>query len=134
MSGAQLHLITSPAPKPQGAAFDDFWLLWPRRVARKDAMKAWHRLTPSQQTKALDALVDWRTIFAQRDEDKVPHPATWLNGERWEDELPREYRQQAARQSEQQERRQEGETTARQPRPPMTERVKALLDMLKGKR
>lgn len=70
-------------------AFGDFWLLWPKRVARKDAERAWARLTDAQKMQAIIALVDWRSCWLARNEmDYVPHAATWLNGERWEDELP----------------------------------------------
>jgi DNA replication protein DnaC len=68
--------------------FDDFWLLYPRRVAKKDARKAWDRLTPSNQLAALVAIASWRSIYLAREPDRIPHAATWLNGERWEDELP----------------------------------------------
>lgn len=63
-----------------------------RRVAKKDAHVAWVRMTAAQRAAALTALVDWRQVwFAQGDLDRVVYPATWLNGERWEDDLPRWY-------------------------------------------
>jgi hypothetical protein len=68
--------------------FSDFWLLYPRRVARKDAITAWMKLTPNQQIQAVVAMVDWRRVWAKKDLDYVPHAATWLNGWRFEDELP----------------------------------------------
>lgn len=71
--------------------FDDFWMLYPRRVAKKDALRAWVRLTTGQQISALVALVDWRRVWQGKDSQYLPHPATWINGERWEDELPTEY-------------------------------------------
>jgi hypothetical protein len=39
---------------------------------------------------AVVAIVDWRAVWAQQGRDirLIPLPATWLNGERWEDELP----------------------------------------------
>lgn len=74
------------------ATFDDFWLLYPKRAAKKDAMKAWGRLTPDQKIACLVGLVVWRRVWLQRDEmDFVPHGATWINGERWEDEPPAEF-------------------------------------------
>ncbi len=74
-------------------AFEDFWLLYPRRVAKKDASRAWMKLTPSQRVDALVAMVEWRRIWQTKDVEYLPHAATWLNGERWEDEIPPEYRQ-----------------------------------------
>ena len=75
---------SDPAPD-----FSDFWLMYPRRVARKDAVRAWCRLSSAEQVAALTGLVGWRREWLRRDElQYVPHPATWLNGARWEDELP----------------------------------------------
>lgn len=71
-----------------GATFGDFWLLYPRRVARKDALRAWAKLTPEEQMAAVVAMVDWRRVWASKDREYLPHAATWLNGARWEDELP----------------------------------------------
>lgn len=68
--------------------FDDFWLMYPRRVAKKDAMKAWARMTIPDRVDALTALVDWRRVWRTKETDFIPYPATWLNGERWQDELP----------------------------------------------
>jgi uncharacterized protein YdaU (DUF1376 family) len=67
--------------------FDVFWKKYPRKVAKPNAVKVWNRLKPSDELlqKMLSA------INAQGLCDKeiqfVPHPATWLNGHRWEDEV-----------------------------------------------
>jgi hypothetical protein len=53
-------------------------------VAKQDAIKAW----PGDDLldEILKAL-EWQIIdFKQRPPDKIPHPATWLNGKRWEDQ------------------------------------------------
>src|SRR6185312_511968 len=72
--------------------FAEFWLIYPRHVAKVAAKRAWLRLTRREKVAALDALVAWRRIWLQRDEPEfIPHPASWLNGERWEDELPAEW-------------------------------------------
>ncbi|MEW6427490.1 MAG: hypothetical protein AB1568_05595 [Thermodesulfobacteriota bacterium] len=72
--------------------FDAFWGAYPRRVGKAAAVRAWVRLSPggalfAEIMTALAAAKDsdqW-----QRDEGRfVPHPATWLNGRRWEDEQP----------------------------------------------
>lgn len=75
--------------------FNAFWLRYPNRTAKKDAQKAWTKLNPSRalQTKMFAAIEDqkrWRELGALRREWRPswPYPATWLNNERWEDELP----------------------------------------------
>ena len=105
--------------------FQDFWLLYPRRVARKDALKAWGKLSPAQQVAAITALVEWRRVWANKDLDYLPYPATWINGERWTDELPPEFTARTAAQQS----AQLPEPTARTVMP---EHVRALLQKLRG--
>lgn len=71
--------------------FEDFWLLYPKREAKKDAAREWVRLSRSDQLDAIVALVDWRRVWSSRERAYIPHAATWLNGERWTDELPPDY-------------------------------------------
>ncbi|MGS1116887.1 hypothetical protein [Castellaniella sp. UC4442_H9] len=72
-----------------GPSFEDFWAAWPKREAKKDARRAWDKLTTANKAAALAALpahvARWRREGRAR--NHIPHPATWLNGERWEDEL-----------------------------------------------
>ena len=69
--------------------FDEFWSLYPRKIAKATARKAWGRLSPEQQlmaAKAIDTHCQyWRT--KETELEFIPHCATWLNQERWEDEL-----------------------------------------------
>ena len=76
-------------PVAEEITFDDFWLLYPRKVAKLDARKMWQRLSSAQRVAVITALVMWRKVWMDRGElEYVPHAATWLHGERWEDELP----------------------------------------------
>jgi hypothetical protein len=71
--------------------FQTFWDAWPKRIAKADARKAW------EQTKDVrpDIAILLLAIKAQckiegwlKDGGKyIPYPATWLRGERWDDEL-----------------------------------------------
>ena len=72
--------------------FDDFWVLYPRHVAKLAARKAWAKVKPSEHVAILEALVSWRPVWRDKDPEYLPHGATWLNGERWEDELPPGFR------------------------------------------
>ena len=72
--------------------FSAFWLLYPKKVAKFDAEKAWKKLGADEQLAAIVGLVPWRRVWMQRGELQfVPHAATWLNGHRWEDELPEQW-------------------------------------------
>jgi hypothetical protein len=69
--------------------FDRFWDAYPRKEAKPAARRAWSRLKPDRGTveriladvadrKDLDPL--WQTRRT------IPHPGTYLNGERWNDD------------------------------------------------
>lgn len=65
---------------------------YPKKVARGDAEKAFKRLDPSAELLdvILAALGRWKqTRQWQRDGGQyIPNPTTWLNGRRWQDEMP----------------------------------------------
>lgn len=85
----------TPQP-PKGADvpvwFSSFWQEYPNRVGKGAALKAWQKLNPDEATvEAIFAALKW-----QRHQDAwtkdggkfIPHPSTWLNARRWEDERP----------------------------------------------
>lgn len=68
--------------------FDAFWRTYPRRVSRPSAERAWQAATRKASPDVIMAglsrhLPTWRGQEAKF----IPHPATWLNGERWADEI-----------------------------------------------
>jgi hypothetical protein len=69
--------------------FEDFWKQYPRKTARRVALKSWERLSPTEQGLALKALPKhveyWRAVGT--DLQFIPYPGTWLNQGRYEDEL-----------------------------------------------
>ena len=73
------------------SVFDGFWAEYPKKVARKDAVKAWERLSPDDGTvqQIMAGLQKWKNSdeWTRDDGRYIPHPATWLNGRRWEDEV-----------------------------------------------
>lgn len=84
--------LAAPDVESETILFTDFWTLYPKRIARKDAERAWQKIDAAEYPAILLALVAWRRVWRARDNDQfIPHPATWLNGERWTDELPAEY-------------------------------------------
>ena len=73
------------------AGFAEFYAAYPKRQKRAEAEKAWRKLNPSPELQAtiLAALAVHKAQDAwQRDAGQfVPLPASWLNAERWLDEL-----------------------------------------------
>lgn len=77
---------------PQGAlvGFDQFWAEYPNKVGKAVAQKAWIRIAPDEEKRALImAGLQRAKLSAQWTKDGgqfIPHPSTWLNQQRWEDE------------------------------------------------
>lgn len=76
---------------PQGGSepegFAEFWKAYPRRVGKGQARKAYAKAIKSNDPSFLIAEAE---KFAKRmrgqEQRYIPHPSTWLNGERWLDE------------------------------------------------
>jgi hypothetical protein len=67
--------------------FEDFWALYPKHVGRKPAMKIWIRLSPTTQQTILDDLPKRVKGRKWADKTYIEHPTTYLNQERWDDEI-----------------------------------------------
>lgn len=69
--------------------FDSFWSLYPRRVGKKEARKAWDRMTVENRASALCVVGAHAALWERegRGSTKIPHASTWLNRESWEDEI-----------------------------------------------
>lgn len=65
--------------------FEKFWEQYPNKVNKKKASISFNNLTKTQQRSAVD---DIKTRFKDTDKKYIPHPTTYINGERWEDEKP----------------------------------------------
>lgn len=68
--------------------FDRWWSLWPHKKGKGQARKAYAKALKLTDPATLYAALD-RQLAHLKDQKArgfCPHPATWLNGERWEDE------------------------------------------------
>lgn len=67
--------------------FDEFWKEYPKKVAKKEAEKAFRKLNPND---ALFALIISKLRLLkntrQYRDGFAPNPSTFINGERWNDE------------------------------------------------
>lgn len=70
--------------------FDAFWNAYPRKMGKPAALKAWKSVDGNRCAKTIAAgLARWVDYWTWRNEPEyVPHPATWLNQRRWEDDTP----------------------------------------------
>ena len=82
-----LEAPSSQKKKEVGLEFAEFWKWYPRKVAKGAAEKAWRSIPVSKYPQVLlMAEAFSKTPF--KDISFCPHPATWLNAKRWEDEEP----------------------------------------------
>jgi hypothetical protein len=59
--------------------FDKFWELYPKRIAKADALKAWNKAI---KKKAADELIGLTKAYSESklpDMTYIPYPASWLN-------------------------------------------------------
>lgn len=78
-----------PITKVPSVGFTEFWQAYPRKVGKGAAQKAWDKLKPDLDS-VLAALA-WQTkqdAWTKDGGQFIPHPGTYLNQRRWEDEKP----------------------------------------------
>lgn len=69
-------------------AFAAFWAAYPRKIGKAQAIKAWKAATKSAAPDVIMAgLAAHLPAWAATDPKFIPHATTWLNGERWTDEI-----------------------------------------------
>jgi hypothetical protein len=70
--------------------FEEFWKAYPRQTNKGFAKKVFEKLKvdDAMLTKMIQAIyVQNKNVWKDKDQQYIPHPSTWLNGERWEDEV-----------------------------------------------
>jgi uncharacterized protein YdaU (DUF1376 family) len=67
--------------------FEIFWKSYPKKTAKESAKKAWLKIKPNDEliAKITKAVKDQK--LSDREQQFIPHAATWLNNKRWEDEI-----------------------------------------------
>jgi len=79
--------ITNNHKKEYIDRFDIFWKQYPRKVAKPNALKSWLKIKPDDVVlKKMLAAINHQGL-PSREIQFVPHPASWLNAQRWEDEI-----------------------------------------------
>ena len=69
--------------------FESFWEIYPKHQDKKKAKQKFLKLcTNEKEYKAImDGLRNVLPVWAKKDTKYIPMPTTWLNGERWNDEV-----------------------------------------------
>lgn len=77
--------------KPYSDEFELFWKSYPNKTGKGGAYKAWSRIKSRPSASELIKALSIQKQSEQWNKDAgrfIPHPATWLNQARWDDELP----------------------------------------------
>lgn len=86
-----MKLIVSEFSEGSADGFEAFYAAYPRKVARPAALRAWKnkKINEYLARRIMEALeAAKRSEQWQKDKGKfIPYPATWLNQERWNDEV-----------------------------------------------
>ena len=71
--------------------FVQFWDIYPKKKGKQSAEKAFQKIAPDEALfKTMLNAIEEQKKSAEWQKDNgqyIPHPATWLNGRRWEDEI-----------------------------------------------
>ena len=92
-----------PKKPPSKSAFEEFWTVYPRKVGKKAAEVAYHALMNRPAPPTIEQLIasvqahkatwNWKKENGQF----IPHPQTYLNQDRWKDDLTNEPKEQPAK-------------------------------------
>ena len=87
-NNTDISISSSKPKKPEPMeGFNEFWQAYPRKVGKGAARRAWDKISPDTGLQTiLDQVARQRETEQWADPKYVPHPATWLNQQRWLDE------------------------------------------------
>jgi uncharacterized protein YdaU (DUF1376 family) len=64
--------------------FDAFWIMYPKKVGKEAARKAWLKNKPDID--AVIKAIQWQEVSSQWKKGYIPNPSTYINQHRWLDE------------------------------------------------
>jgi hypothetical protein len=73
--------------------FEVFWFAYPKKVGKRTAIAAFKKhCMDVPMLEIIEAVKEQRRLIQWRHRKYIPHPATWINQHRWEDEyLPEDF-------------------------------------------
>lgn len=88
-SNSNNSIVVNNSNKTIDDTFENAWKEYTKKGVKKTALRSWKKLTTTQRTQAIEHIPSY--IQNHRDHNKLPylpHFATYLNQERWNDDLP----------------------------------------------
>lgn len=80
----------SKQPLVSDERFGLFWKSYPKKVARQDAERAWKKANINGEFESVISALEEQKRSEDWTKEKgkfIPHPASWINKRRWEDEI-----------------------------------------------
>lgn len=93
------YQLNKEKDKRESEDFEKFWETYPKKVGKKDALKAWKQIKNPDIDEILEGLKNWQKSKQWNDDGGryIPYPATFLRAERWkESDKTTNYRMSAA--------------------------------------
>jgi len=85
----ELEVYKEELGKPNSCPFSDFWTIWPSKISKQSAQKAWRKLTPEDRGLAIKFAGAWFARWRmQNQQASAIHASTYLTQKRWMDEYP----------------------------------------------
>lgn len=88
----KIHVQSKPRDPLSDPGFVEFWSDYPRKEKRKAVIGWWAKNWPSDDliVDILEGLDRWRAYWKRcgTEIQFIPHPLSWLNGERWTEHPP----------------------------------------------
>lgn len=82
------EITTTSSPLSAPTEFDHFWRSYPRKVNKGNAKKAFEKAMKQTDLQTImSGLETLRIQVAGKGQEYIPHASSWLNGERWTDEV-----------------------------------------------
>ena len=75
--------------RQENVMFESFWKAYPRKTNKAFAKKCFDKVKVDEEllNKILKAIEQQKKSEQWKNPQYIPHPSSWLNGERWEDEV-----------------------------------------------
>ena len=86
ISNKDIKVIKSISNK-ENILFEEFWKEYPVKKEKKKAKEKFERLSVEIQQVIIKDISKRRQLDVQWKAGYIPHPTTYLNGERWDDEI-----------------------------------------------
>ena len=112
----------NPSSSSVDDGFTEFWGIYPKRVGKEAAQKAWAKaLKHADKETILNGTQTYAHLREGQDPQYTAHPATWLNQHRWADETQPTHRPLSAREERLKEMFQYAQTQTNNPFEPPTQ-------------